>query len=46
MRESPRPSTVPFGVAVLQQVGQLIVLAVVYGDLDTAGVIIGFFLCP
>ena len=46
MRESPRPSTVPFGVAVLQQVGQLIVLAVVYSDLDTADVVIGSLLRP
>lgn len=46
MRESPRPSPVRFGVTVFQQVRQLVVLAVVYSDLDTAGVVIGFLLRP
>ena len=39
-------NTVRFGVTVLQQVCQLIVLAVVYSDLDAAGVVIGFLLGP
>ena len=46
MRESSCPSPVRFGVTVLQQVRQLIVLAVVYSDLDAAGVVIGFLLGP